>query len=254
MLLEAGFFRDWLRAGRDSRRVSCSSSTAAPLPAYGWGLFFALLKRHGFSARCVVDVGANRGNWTREARGHFPSAEFVMIEPQDQLRAHVADLLQPGTNVRWVTAGASDRPGKLALTLAPRDDSSSFIPTAGQAAAAGYRQTEVEVRTINEIVASVGGPVPDMIKIDAEGFDLKALAGASDFFGKTDIFFVEAAVCATGIPNTVAAVVAAMDAIGYRMIDITDINRSPRHGVLWLCELAFMRQGCPLLGKISSYE
>jgi FkbM family methyltransferase len=234
--------------------VNCSSSLPASLPAYGWGVFFALLKRHGFSPRCVVDVGANRGNWTREARAYFPEAEFLMIEPQEQLRAHVEDVLQPGTKVRWVTAGAGDCRGKLALTVAPRDDSSSFIPTAGQAAAAGYPQTEVEIRTISEMVASAGLPVPDMIKIDAEGFDLKALAGAAEFFGRTDIFFVEAAVCATGIPNTMAAVMAAMDAIGYRMIDITDINRSPRHGVLWLCELAFMRQGCSLLEKISSYE
>ena len=64
---------------------------------------------------------------------------------------------------------------------------------------------------------------------------------------------VEAAVCAGIIENTMAAVIAKMDALGYRMIDITDLNRSPKHGVLWLCELAFMRSGCPLLSKISSY-
>lgn len=217
-------------------------------------MFFSLVKRHGFAPRRILDVGANRGNWTREALAHFPGAEFILVEPQDALKVHIADLLAAGAPIRWINAGASDRAGKLALTLAPRDDSSSFVLTPEQARAAGYPQIEVEVRTINEIVASTGGTVPEMVKIDAEGFDLKALAGASNLFGKTDIFFVEAAVCATGIPNTMAAVVAAMDAAGYRMIDITDINRSPKHGVLWLCELAFMRNGCPLLEKISSYE
>jgi FkbM family methyltransferase len=221
---------------------------------YGWGMFFTLVKRHGFAPRRVLDVGANRGNWTREALQHFPAAEFLLVEPQDGLQAHIADLLAAGAPIRWINAGASDRAGTLALTIAPRDDSSSFVLTPEQARAAGYPQVEVPVRTINEIVASTGGAIPEMVKIDAEGFDLKALAGASDLFGTTDIFFIEAAVCATGIPNTMAAVVAAMDAAGYKMIDITDINRSPKHGVLWLCELAFMRNGCPLLGKISSYE
>jgi hypothetical protein len=39
-----------------------------------------------------------------------------------------------------------------------------------------------------------------------------------------------------------------------RLIDITDLNRSPRHGVLWLTELAFLRNGSPLLNAITSYE
>jgi FkbM family methyltransferase len=223
-------------------------------PSYGWGVFFTLVKRHGFAPRRILDVGANRGNWTREALRHFPDAEFVLVEPQDQLKAHVADLLAANPRLRWINAGASDQPGRLALTVAPRDDSSSFILTPEQARAAGYSQVDVEVRTINEIVASTGRAIPEMVKIDAEGFDLKAFAGASDLFGRTDIFFIEAAVCATGIPNTMTAVIATLDAAGYRMIDITDINRSPKHGVLWLCELAFMRKDCPLLEKISSYE
>lgn len=217
-------------------------------------MFFTLVKHHGFAPRRILDVGANRGNWTREALQHFPAAEFVMVEPQDQLKAHVADLLATNPRLQWINAGAGDRPGTLPLTVAPRDDSSSFVLTPEQARAAGYPQVDVAVRTINEIVASTGGAIPEMVKIDAEGFDLKAFAGASELHGKTDIFFVEAAVCATGIPNTMAAVIATMDAAGYRMIDITDINRSPKYGVLWLCELAFMRKGCPLLEKISSYE
>lgn len=221
---------------------------------YGWDPFFTLMKHHGFSPRRVLDVGANRGHWTRATLRHFPSAEILLIEPQNHLQVHVRDLLEANPALRWIHAGVGDRPGRLPLTVAPRDDSSTFILSPAEAAAAGYTQVEVEIRTINEIVASTGGVIPEMVKIDAEGFDLKALAGASDLHGRTDLFFLEAAVCATGIPNTLAAVVAAMTDLDYRLIDLTDINRSPRHGVLWLCELAFMRQGCPLLDQIRSYE
>jgi hypothetical protein len=45
-----------------------------------------------------------------------------------------------------------------------------------------------------------------------------------------------------------------MDEAGYRVVDITDINRSPRHGVLWLCELAFLRNASPLFTNVTSYE
>jgi len=234
--------------------VTATPTIAAPPAGYGWEIFFPLLKRHGFTPRCIVDVGANQGRWTREAFAHFPDASFLLVEPQAHLRVHVQDLLGLGTKFRWVDAGASDHAGRLPLTIAPHDVSSNFGMNAAQAAAMGYTQVEVAVRTLDEIVASSGLPVPDMVKIDAEGFDLKVLAGASSLLGRTDIFFVEAAVCATGIENTMAAVIGRMTEAGYRMIDVTDLNRSPKHGVLWLCELAFMRRGCPLLEKISSYE
>jgi len=229
--------------------------STTPVPAsYGWGVLFSLLNRYGFSPRYIVDVGANQGRWTREAFAYFPEASFLLVEPQNHLKVHVQDLLQRGSKFQWIGEGVSDCAGRLALTIAPDDVSSNFGMSAKQAAVFGYRQALVDVRTLNEIIASVDFPAPDMVKIDAEGFDLKVLGGASDLLGKTDIFFVEAAVCATGIENTMATVITKMAEVGYRMIDITDINRSPKHGVLWLCELAFMRVDCPLLSKIGSYE
>jgi FkbM family methyltransferase len=40
--------------------------------------------------------------------------------------------------------------------------------------------------TLNKLVASSDAGLPEMVKIDAEGFDLKVLAGASDLLAKTD--------------------------------------------------------------------
>jgi hypothetical protein len=45
-----------------------------------------------------------------------------------------------------------------------------------------------------------------------------------------------------------------MAGVGYRLIDITSLERSPKHGVLWLCELAFLRKGSLLLDKVDSFE
>ena len=54
--------------------------------------------------------------------------------------------------------------------------------------------------------------------------------------------------------NSIAEVVKFMAKAGYSLMDITDLNRSPTHGVLWLCELAFLRDGSPLLDFATSYE
>jgi hypothetical protein len=41
---------------------------------------------------------------------------------------------------------------------------------------------------------------------------------------------------------------------GYRLIDITELNRSPKHNVLWLSKLAFLRNASRLLAHATSYE
>lgn len=184
----------------------------------------------------------------------FPEAEYVLVEPQGHLQAHVQDLLAAGRKLTWLPVGVSDAPGRMFLTIAPDDVSSNFGLTPEQAAAHGYRQAMVDVRTLDGIVAETGGGIPELVKIDAEGFEMKALAGATSLLGRTDVIFLEAAVCATGIENTMATVIGVMDRAGYQMIDLVELNRSPKHGVLWLCELVFMRRGCPLLAQVSSYK
>jgi FkbM family methyltransferase len=49
------------------------------------------------------------------------------------------------------------------------------------------RKIEVPVRTLDEIRSSLVLPVPEMLKVDAEGFDLKVLQGAADFTGHTEL-------------------------------------------------------------------
>lgn len=41
---------------------------------------------------------------------------------------------------------------------------------------------------------------------------------------------------------------------GYRPINFTTLERSPRHGVLWLGEVAFLRIASPLLREVTSFE
>jgi FkbM family methyltransferase len=223
-------------------------------PSYGLDVLFPLLKRCGFAPKHVVDVGANHGTWTRKAIEYFPDASYLLVEPQDQLKRHVLDLIDLGYKIQWINAGAGDEPGTLPFTISHRDDSSSFMPASGDPHVSGNRQMSIRVRTLNEIVCTARMPAPDMVKIDAEGFDLKVLAGASDLFGQTDIFLVEAVVCCVDYQNTLLEITKFMSNVGYRLIDITDLVRSPKYDVLWLCEIVFLRRESRLLDCATSYE
>jgi FkbM family methyltransferase len=224
--------------------------------------FFFILKNLGFAPKHIIDVGANHGGWTRTALKYFPEAHYTLVEPQDHLRSDVRDLLDGVARIRWLGAGVSDKSGTLSFSIHHHDVSSSFAPTADAAKAAGMRQIEVPVTTLNEIVRTSGAPFPEMVKIDAEGFDLKVLAGASELVGKTDIFLLEARIFGGNVDadpvvfweNTLGNVIQVMTDAGYIILDITDLNRSPKHGVLWLCEVAFLRKASHLLDRVDSYE
>jgi FkbM family methyltransferase len=224
-------------------------------------LFFSTLKARGFSPNHIIDVGANHGYWTRAALNYFPEAYYTLIEPQDHLKKDVQDLLaREDGKIRWIGAGVSDQPGILPFTISYRDDSSTFVFTPEAAEARGMRQIEVPMVTLNEIVRTSSAPFPQMVKIDAEGFDLRVIAGASELLGRTDIFLVEASIFNGSTDpgqnwgNTLENVMSKMSHAGYRLFDITDLNRSPKYGVLWLCEVAFLRNESPLLAGIDSYE
>jgi FkbM family methyltransferase len=217
--------------------------------------FFTTLKRFQFDPKHIVDVGANHGNWTREAIKYFPNAQYTLVEPQAEFKQDVADLVAKGHKINWIGAGAGAKDGVALFTYADQDDACTFSLTPEQAQKVGWtRQAELEIKTLNSIVSSTAAPIPDIVKIDAEGIDLEVLAGASNLIGKTEIFLLEAAVCAGRLKNTMLEVLRQMDERGYQLMEVTDLNRTPKAGVLWLTELAFVRKGSPLLKNIKSYH
>lgn len=222
------------------------------LPPFCLERFFPLLRKSGFQPRHVWDVGANHGNWIRAAIGYFPDAEYTLIEPQDHLKKHVEDLLRRGHKIQWINAGAGNRMGTLPLYISTLDHSSSFLdcPRIKQEAVGSI---EIPMRTLNEIRETLSLPVPEMLKIDAEGLDLKVLEGATDFLGRTEVILAEASIGQLDFENTAGALIQVMDDHGYRLIDITDVLRSPNHDALWLCEFAFLLKSSELLKHASHY-
>jgi len=205
--------------------------------------FFSLLNEIGFVPEHIIDVGANHGGWTRTALNYFPSAYYSMLEPQHWLELQVKDLLESNPKIKFYPFGAGSQSGSFKFTIAGRDDSSNFVLSTEDAKNAGYEQIDVDVVTLNELISKNNLAQPDIIKIDAEGLDLEVLKGADNFLGKTEIFMVEAAVVAKGIENTFSRVVEFMDQHGYKLFDITDLNRPFEPRVLWLTELVFIKKG-----------
>jgi len=204
--------------------------------------FYNTIKNMGFTPLHIVDVGANHGTWTREALNHFPEAYYTLLEPQNWLKKSFQDILDANSKVQYYPVGAGEKEGSFQFTIVERDDSCSFRYSQEEAKAAGLKQIEIPVVTLNNLLSNSDLPVPDIIKIDAEGLDIEVLKGASNYFGKTEIFMVEAGVVNKSFDNSFLKILNFMDENNYRLFDITDINRPFKPQVLWLVELVFVKK------------
>lgn len=203
---------------------------------------FNIFKEVGFEPTHILDIGANHGTWTREVLKYYPDSNYTLVEPQEWLKESFSDLLE-SDKIQFLPIGAGKENGRFNFTLVDRDDSCSFGYTESQAKVSGFRQIEVEVKTINQIVQESLFPKPDMVKIDAEGLDLEVMQGSSDLFGVTEVFLIEATVNCKQYDNSMLKVITYMDSIGYSLFDITDLNRPFNKKTLWLTELVFVKKG-----------
>ncbi len=213
----------------------------------------AAIHRLGLRPKHIVDIGANRGGWTRVALRYFSETRFTLIEPQEKLKAHAQDLWTR-ENIDWHTVGVSNQSGTMMLTIYDRDDSCTFRHSTDDARSLGFEQVPVPVFTLDDLLNQNHLPIPEIVKIDAEGLDLLVLEGASQVLGQTEVLFLEAGVSQKAFPNTVFQVVRKMESHGYRVFDVTDLNRTQGSGALWLVELAFVRKDGLLDAAVRSYQ
>jgi len=156
------------------------------------GLFFEafeleeLRKRVKPGAR-IVDVGANTGNHTIFFAGPMTAAKVTPLEPLPRaaaaLRASVMRNNLANVDLSLLGIGLSDRAGRARLATSERGcmGATSLVPDP-----AG----EIAVEPLDSVVTD---PV-DLLKIDVEGMELQALAGAKELIRRTrPLIFIEIA-------------------------------------------------------------
>lgn len=211
---------------------------------------FAQLGRAGFEPGHIVDVGAHSGAWSRDAAEHFRGCAFTLIEPQRELVPQLEAFRTEVGRCRLLIAGAGPAAGTAELTVRPADpEASSFAISVEEAASAGLERREVEIVTLDAVCAASPFPTPDVVKIDAEGYELEVLAGATSLLGTSELLFCEVPFLSLGREGetpTFDAIVGFLRDHGYDPYDVTDLIRRPSDGALALAEVAFARRGGPL--------
>jgi FkbM family methyltransferase len=212
------------------------------IPLADLGAFCAHIAARGFRPRHILDVGANKGEWSREVKRTFTDATFTLIEPQAEMRPFLDQFCAETPGARWLNAGAGACMGEAKLTLFPDTVSTTFAITEDQARQIGLPQRTVPLLTLDHVCTEIIRAVPELVKLDVEGFEYEVLKGSASLLGRTEVFLLELCFFEPRTnPKSFHEMVAIMADFGYRPYDFTMFMPRPRDGALGLCELAFAR-------------
>lgn len=201
------------------------------------------LRGRGFEPGFVVDVGANSGHWTEMLKGVFPGARVLLLEPQPEMREPLDRLCAGTPDLRWIEVAAGAREETRLQTIWEDLQGSSFLPRPDAERAARGVQRPAPVRRLDDLLTEVGWGVPDLVKLDVQGFELEVLRGCPSIFGQTEVFILETSLYAflDDIP-LLREVIAFMAEREYEVYDLAGQFRRPIDGALGQLDVVFARR------------
>jgi FkbM family methyltransferase len=160
--------------------------------------------------RVAIDVGANVGAWSACVLDAAPEVRLIAYEPSTS--ACAAFRRRHDDRVEFVEAAVADQPGELDFFEEPEaGETSSLVRNARG------RRRSVRVVTLDDELQRLDIDRVDLLKIDAEGYDLHVLRGARRALEAGRIAAVQFEYNASwaGAGSTLAAALALLEGAGF---------------------------------------
>ena len=144
----------------------------------------------------VVDIGANRGQFSLAARRCFPTARILGFEPLPGPAGKFGQVFAADTDVRIIQVAIGPQAEQRQLHVSRSDDSSSLLSITERQSSL-FPGTEedrvmaVEVAPLSKFVDADEVAHPALLKLDVQGFELEALRGCESLLGVFDAIYVE---------------------------------------------------------------
>jgi len=154
-----------------------------------------LIKNDNYEAGVIYDVGANIGSWTLLAKSFFKDAEVHAFEP---LAVHTRQFIENtkalnGIHLHSFCLGNEDK--MSVINISSFSDSSSLLDaTPLEFEQFNIKKVNEESVALKKISTSIDQnilPVPDIIKLDVQGFELEVLKGAGHYLTHVSYLIAE---------------------------------------------------------------
>lgn len=146
----------------------------------------------------VIDVGANRGQFSLLAKGLYPSVKVFAFEPLQAPR-EIFEAVSAGWNdITIFPFGLGDENiDEMSINVASKNDSSSFLAfekISDMFPSAQFSHQEIaSIKRLDDVLKPNGLVAPVLMKIDVQGFEKQVLTGSEKLLPHIDLVYVEAA-------------------------------------------------------------
>ncbi|TWU28092.1 FkbM family methyltransferase [Bythopirellula polymerisocia] len=149
------------------------------------------------SIDCVLDVGANTGQYARNLRDLGYRGRIVSFEPM--LKAYGTLIKNAASDRNWETLNIAlgESSGEMTIKIAENSWSSSLLDVkdshiSAMSSARCVGSETIEVKRLDDVLGGICKPGENIfLKIDTQGFEKQVLEGAQQSLPKIDMLQIE---------------------------------------------------------------
>jgi FkbM family methyltransferase len=145
----------------------------------------------------ILEIGTNKGYKAVELAQRFPNAQIIGVEANPFLIEEINQNTRNFSNIKVFNFGASDENNELNFYISKTSNTgtSSFLEKTG-----GYDHVEnlqfhvpikVKTKRLDEFLNEINIPKIDILWMDIQGFEGKALNGLGNFLNNIKIIYSE---------------------------------------------------------------
>jgi FkbM family methyltransferase len=201
-------------------------------------LLFRNLRRYDLEPKEVFDIGVDTG--TPDLYEAFPDANFTLFDPSPASLPHMKRICSAiGGRYFNVALGESD--GSANLSVNPANTGGSTLIEAVPAA----ERYAVPVKRFDSLVTAIARP--SLMKIDAQGYEMKILGGMGRLLDQIDVYIIETATFPFHPERaTFDQFHSFMRERGFCLHEIVGLLRRPLDGMLCHVDTVYVKEQSPL--------
>lgn len=198
----------------------------------------------GVNFKFILDVGANLGEWTRMAKEVFPDSIIYMIEPLSEMESNLKKICEEFPGTKYFPNGAGSKIENHVMTTWGDDlAGANCLVVENEYLKSINKQRIIPIITIDSLIEKGEIEIPELAKLDIQGYELEALKGATKLFGKTEVFILEASLFEFTSGNPILSeVIIFMAERGYEIYDLPGFLRRPYDGALAQIDVCFAKR------------
>jgi FkbM family methyltransferase len=206
-----------------------------------------LIHKNGFKPNVIYDIGAYKGEWTKEVISIFPSSSFYMFEGQ---------VSKEGSLNKITKLFPDQVKYHIGLLGAISGEEVIFheYETASSVHSEYYKTEAVDkisyLQTLDEVLQKWNWPLPDFIKLDTQGYEIEILKGGSKSLLSAELILMEVSFLEIykGAP-LFHDVISQMSEWGFQVYDICTLMRRPLDQALYQADVLFVKSSSELVAS-----